>query len=79
MNLPQYRNFPFGAGNARNSWFWGAVLLLILIVLFNFAKRSGYDIISGRTGNGVDFSLSGESNGNVSTMNLKLVKDAQKK
>ncbi len=79
MNLPQYRNFPFGSGNARNSWFWGAVLVVILYVLFKIAKRSGYDIISGRTGNGVDFSLTGENNGNVSTMNLKLVKGAQKK
>lgn len=45
MNLPQYRNFPFGAGNARNSWFWGAVLVFILLFLIMVAKkRSGYDI-----------------------------------
>lgn len=37
-----YSNFPFGAGNARNKYFWTFVLVAIVAVLIMFAKKSNY-------------------------------------
>jgi hypothetical protein len=72
MTLPQYRNFPFGAGNARNGWFWGVLLVVIIFALISLAKRSRYDIISGRTGNGITYHLTGDQKGDNAVLNLRL-------
>ena len=53
-----YSNFPFGAGNARNKYFWIFVLVAIVAVLVMFAKKSGYITGMGNSNNVVNDMLS---------------------
>lgn len=69
----QYRNYPFGAGNARNKFFWGAVIIAILVAMSMFARRmSNYEIMSGRLGTGQMFSVSGDRDAKTNTGFVKL-------
>ena len=76
----QYRNYPFGAGNARNKFFWGAVIIAILVAMSMFARRmSKYEIMSGKMATGHMFSVSGDGDPRSGTGFVKLEVSGSKK